>query len=45
MHVAKRTILARHKEWKKLGGVDRPKVVLPERYPKQKKRRRRQRMT
>lgn len=37
MHVAKRTILARHKEWKKLGGVDRPKVPLPDRYPRQKR--------
>jgi hypothetical protein len=44
MHVSKRTILARHEEWTKLGGTNRPKVPLPERYPRQK-RTRRQRLT
>jgi hypothetical protein len=44
MHVAKRTIMVRHKEWTKLGGANRPKMPLPNRYPKQS-RRRRPRMT
>jgi len=41
MHMSRRTALARHKEWLKLGGIHRPKVILPPRYPKQKPRRRR----
>jgi hypothetical protein len=41
MHVSKRTTLARHKMWTKLGVVNRPKVTLPDRYPKQKRSRRR----
>lgn len=41
MHVSKRTTLARYKEWLKLGSTNRPKVILPPRRPKQKRRLRR----
>jgi hypothetical protein len=42
MHVSKRTTLARHKEWLTLGGTNRPKVLLPRRYPRQKRKHRRE---
>jgi hypothetical protein len=42
MHVSKRTTLARHKVWKKLGGSKRPMVALPPRHPRQERKPRRQ---
>ncbi|QQO15190.1 hypothetical protein JJB99_03095 [Bradyrhizobium diazoefficiens] len=41
MRVSKRTTLARHKEWKKIGGVKRPTVELPPRHPRKERRSRR----